>query len=156
MARKLPTNDYFVENKERIKIFTKWDTNSNGMLDIDEVYAGLKIHLKIDDLSMIKDAIDISFTKTSKYFKSEHIMDTEQLKVFFKFLKVFFEMWNVFRQLNESKELDFRLDIKEFQKATAHHWFKKNKLDINDDNYMEVFYKICGSDEYISFLEFAE
>lgn len=42
MARKLPCKDYFVENKERIKIFNKWDTNSNGMLDIDEIYQGLK------------------------------------------------------------------------------------------------------------------
>jgi len=83
-------------------------------------------------------------------------MDTEQLKVFFKFLKVFFEMWNVFRQLNESNEIDFKLDIKEFHKATSHDWFKKNNFDINDDNYKEIFYKICGNDEQISFVEFAE
>lgn len=93
----------------------------------------------MDDLTLIKDAIDISFGKTTKYFKSEHIMDTEQLKVFFKFLKVFFEMWNVFRQLNDSNELEFKLDIKEFHKATSHEWFKKNNLDINDDNYKDIF-----------------
>ena len=45
MARKLPFRDYFVENKERIKIFTKWDSNANGMLDINEIYQGLKEYL---------------------------------------------------------------------------------------------------------------
>ena len=65
-------------------------------------------------------------------------MDTDQLKCFLKFLKVFFEMWNVFRQLNESNEIDFKLDIKEFHKATTHDWFKKNNFDINDDNYQPI------------------
>lgn len=93
----------------------------------------------MDDISMIKDAINLSWNKTLGHFKTQNIMDTEQLKVFFKFLKVFFEMWNVFRKMNDSNEIDFKLDAREFHRATADPWFSKNGITINDDNYLDIF-----------------
>lgn len=108
---------------------------------------GLKKILKMNDISMIKDAIDLSWNKTVNHFKTQNIMDPEQLKIFFKFLKVFFEMWNVCRQLNDCNEIEIKLDAREFHRATSNPWFKKNGIIINDDNYLDLFYKICGKDE---------
>jgi len=106
---------------------------------LTEVNNGLKIILKMNDLSMINDAVQLSWNKTMQQFKTQNIMDAEQLKIFFKFLKVFFEIWNELRKMNDSNEIDFKIDIKEFHKATSNPWFKKNSIIINDENYYDIF-----------------
>jgi len=122
---------------------------------LENVNNGLKKLFKIEDLSVLEESINLAFKQTCEHINVEKLLHNH-LKIFFKLLKRIFEMCSVFRELNDSVEKDFSLDIDEFKKALDHPYFISHNLGITVENYQQKFNEISGGDGSIDFLEFAK
>ena len=121
LRKKLPVAITKEEREERLKIWKQLNEYGKGYMSFKRLYVKLTNYLDLPEILRKKDPIRLAFDAAiDKYVrygvrKEDNLLEWKEFRIFLKYLRQYFEYWEMFQKVYSSGE--HRITLEEFKKA---------------------------------------
>ena len=159
LRKKLPVAITKEEREERLKIWKQLNEYGKGYMSFKRLYVKLTNYLDLPEILRNKDPIKLAFDAAiDKYVrygvrKEDNLLEWMEFRIFLKYLRQYFEYWEMFQKNDNSGE--HKITLEEFKKALPK--MKEWGVEIKGNQAEKEFNNIKGDDgNTISFEEFCD
>ena len=159
LRKKLPVGVTKEERKERLKIWKQLNEYGNGYMSFKRLNVQVTNYLNLPEILRNKDPIKLAFDaaidKYARYgvSKEDNLLEWMEFRIFLKYLRLYFEYWEIFQKVNSTREP--KITLEEFKKAIPR--LKEWGVEIKENEAEKEFNNIkVDNKDTISFEEFCD
>ena len=159
LRKKLPVGVTKEEREERLKIWKQLNEYGNGYMSFKRLNVQVTNYLNLPEILRKKDIIKLAFEAAiDKYTrhgvsKEDNLLEWMEFRIFLKYLRLYFEYWEMFEKVNRTREP--KITLEEFKKAIPR--MKEWGVEIKENEAEKEFNNIKEDNkDTISFEEFCD